>query len=93
MPSTAPRLSDFYDIKTENSSDAVVRLKGRVDVKNAAAVLKSLKTTLKTISCDKRIADLKSGIFVRYLKLRYTFNSQHLQFQILRANNLKKEDL
>lgn len=96
MPSKAPQLSGFYDISSNDENGAVLRLKGRVDVKNAALLLKSLKPAISAISCEKLTADLKN---VQYMddygamvisEIKTFAESQDVAFEIIHINESTK---
>ena len=50
--------SGFYDISERDNGELIVRLKGRLDVKNAAAILKTLSSEVKTRSPASLVVDI-----------------------------------
>jgi len=50
--------SGFYDISERDNGELFVRLKGRLDVKNAAAILKTLSSEVKTLSPSSLVVDI-----------------------------------
>ena len=50
--------SGFYDISERDNGELFVRLKGRLDVKNAAAILKTLSSEVKTRSPSSLVVDI-----------------------------------
>ena len=52
----------FYDISERDNGELIVRLKGRLDAKNAAAILKTLSSEVKTRSPSSLVVDIDQVI-------------------------------